>query len=328
MPKPRLISLPPGLDWFLPAIAAMVGLAYLFPGPGVMQDPFSLSDAANFAVSLVFFFYGVKLDLAKLKKDLANWRVHLLIQFCTFLIFPLVILILKPLFSGAEAQAIWMGLFFLAALPSTVSSSVVMVSIAEGNITSAIFNASISALIGIFITPLWIGLFLPNKMGAQDLTGIVLKLILQVLVPVLLGMLLHKRFGARADRHKKALRSFDQSVILLIIYTAFSKSFTLHLFEGLSWTGLLLLSAGLLALFFIIMLLMNTFSRLLHLNREDKIAVLFCGSKKSLVHGTVMSGILFKGNPTAGIILLPIMLYHALQLIVSGFLAKRMAPKQ
>jgi len=321
--KTLLVNL--GLDWFLFAIIAMVCLAYLFPGPGILQDPISLSELANYGVSGIFFFYGLKLDTEKLKTGLANWRMHLVIQSTTFIFFPLLILMIKLCFKTVNAEHLWFGIFFLAALPSTVSSSVVMVSIAQGNIPGAIFNASISALIGVFVTPLWIGLVLQRDTGNFDMTNIVLKLALQVLLPVVIGMALNKRFGYFADKHKKGLKNFDQVIILLIIYTSFCKSFTEHLFENMTILEIIFLSSGMLFLFLVVMLFMKFISTLLKFNKGDTVTVMFCGSKKSLVHGTVMSGILFAGNPMAGFILLPLMLYHGIQLIAASLIAKRMA---
>ena len=228
---------------------------------------------------------------------------------------------------NAINDLIWLGIFFLACLPSTVSSSVVMVSIARGNIPAAIFNASISTLIGVFITPLWMGIFMNSSTQSLDLLPIILKLTLQVLLPVILGILLHSKWGAFAERHRKQLRYFDQSIILLIVFTAFCESFAQRMFQGYSLLFLILLGVALCVLFYLVYGIIYLTSKLLKFNREDKITVMFCGSKKSLVHGTVMSKILFAHSPYIGIILLPIMMYHALQLIMVSIIAQRMARK-
>lgn len=314
-----------GLDGFLIAILLSVLFAYFFPSFGMMEKPFSLEELANYGVAGIFFFYGLKLSADKLKKGLANWPMHIVIQLTTFLLFPLIALAVKPFFTTPSAEHLWIGIFYLSALPSTVSSSVVMISIANGNIPAAIFNASISSLIGVFITPVWTGLILSADAGGFDTWNIVGKLSLQVLLPVSLGILLNKRFGAFAERNKKGLKNFDQFIILVIIYTSFCKSFALHLFKDLSIPELAGLTIGMIALFLIVMLFVKLVGKLLNFNREDTITVMFCGSKKSLVHGAVMSKVLFAGSPIAGIILLPLMLYHALQLIAASILAQRMA---
>lgn len=316
-----------GVDGFLLALLAMIGLAYLFPEPGVAEKPVSLGDVANYGVSVIFLFYGMRLSLAKLREGLANWRMHLLVQTTTFVVFPLLILAIKPLFDDAH-ESLWLSIFYLAALPSTVSSSVVMVSIAGGNIPAAIFNASISSLAGVFITPLWMSLFLDADRGAADAGDIVLKLSLQVLLPVLVGMLLNRRFGAFAERHKKRLRYFDQAAILLIVYTSFCHSFADHIFDGYGLWNVLWLALGMVLLFFTVFLSVYGMSRLLKFSPEDRSTVLFCGSKKSLVHGTVMVRVLFPDASDTGILLLPLMMYHALQLIFSGLIAQRIARRK
>ncbi|TAE30661.1 MAG: bile acid:sodium symporter [Cytophagales bacterium] len=313
-----------GLDWFIFALLGMIALARVWPEPGLIEGPLSLSALTNYGVSLIFFFYGLKLNLDKLKAGLSNYRLHLLIHGVTFVVFPALVLGARTLLVTPETELLWVGVFFLAALPSTVSSSVVMVSIAGGNLPAAIFNASISSLIGVFLTPLWMSLILQNSPDSFDLGGVVLKLAVQVVVPVVLGVLLNKRFGAWADRYKTPLRLFDQITILLIVYTSFCESFALNLFRSYSAVDLLVLSAGMLLLFFGVYGLILLICRGLRFSRPDEITALFCGSKKSLVQGSVMAKVLFAGS-AAGVALLPIMIYHALQLIVASVLAQRMA---
>jgi sodium/bile acid cotransporter 7 len=323
MERIREILKKAGLDGFIPLLGIAIVVAYFFPQAGIMEKPFSLEKATNIGVSIVFFLYGLRLSLAKLKTGIVNWRMHLVIQGTVFLLFPLLMLAIKPLFGDGPGQTMWIALFFLSVLPSTVSSSVMMVSIGGGNIPGAIFNASISALVGVFFTPLWIGAFVPSAGGGVDFGETVLKLVLQVLVPVLAGMLLNRYWGGWAERNKKKLRLFDQTVILSIVYTSFSHSFSSGLFGNLSWAGIVLLAGGMLLLFFVVFFSVWWLSGVLGFSRADRITSVFCGSKKSLVHGTVMSKILFAGNPSIGLILLPLMLYHSLQLLSSSALAQR-----
>jgi solute carrier family 10 (sodium/bile acid cotransporter), member 7 len=316
-----------GFDWFLAGLIFMIFVAYMWPDPGVHDGPLSLTNLAHYGVSFIFFFYGLKLSPQKLKSGLSSWKLHIVIQLSTFLLFPLVILPFYTLFQGTEYELLWLGTFYLAALPSTVSSSVVMVSIAGGNMPAAIFNASISSLIGILITPLWMGLFLTANPADFNLWEILGNLVLQVLVPVVLGFSLNKAFGAIAEKNKNRLRVFDQIVILLIIYTSFSKSFAENMFAGIQTFDLLILGLLMIVLFFAVFFIMNVISRLLGFSQEDRITTIFCGSKKSLVHGTLMSKVIFPDASLAGILLLPIMLYHALQLIFASSIAQIWARK-
>lgn len=313
-------------DRFVLAILGMILLGRFFPQVGIYRGPINLSIIADIGVSLIFLFYGMRLSPEKLRSDLSNWHLHLVVQLVTFIVFPVVVLFAMHYLATPSTQLLWLGVFFMAALPSTVSSSVVMVSIAKGNIPAAIFNASISALVGVFITPVWMGLVLTSGNGQMgDISGVIVKLIVQVLVPVTVGMLLNRRFGAWAQEHGKGLRMFDQSIILMIVYMSFSESFSKNLFAQLSWSNLLALAAGLLVIFYVIYGLISIVSKALGFNREDRITALFCGSKKSLVHGTVMSSIIFSGVGNLGIILLPIMMYHAMQLILISFIAQRVS---
>jgi solute carrier family 10 (sodium/bile acid cotransporter), member 7 len=317
-----------GFDGFLLMIGITILLAYFVPQPGRIKEPFSLEDIANLGVSLIFLFYGLRLSVEKLKAGLVNWKMHIVVQLTTFLFFPLLVLAFRPLFVNTGYELLWLGVFFLAALPSTVSSSVVMVSIAKGNIPAAIFNSSISSLIGVVVTPLWVGLFIASATGDFDITQIFIKLIIQVLLPVVIGISLNSRFGAFAEKHKKNLKYFDQAVILTIIYTSFCKSFSDHIFDDFTALELAGLAAGMMTLFFVVFFCVGLVSRILGFSDEDRITVLFCGSKKSLVHGTVMSKVLFPHSSIIGILLLPLMLYHALQLIAASIIAQRMARRK
>ena len=318
------------IDGFIALLIAAVALAWLWPAVGAGEGMFSLSSLANYGISVIFFFYGLKLSREKLRAGLGNWRLHILIHLTTFVLFPLMILWIRPLFRGEENTLLWLGLFYLAALPSTVSSSVVMVSIAGGNISAAIFNASISSLIGVFITPLWMSMILSGvaETNAVGLGSIIGKIVLQILLPVFLGIALNRRWGAFAQKYQHTLRLFDQSVILLIVYTSFCASFAHQVFKDFSWMVIIGCAAGMLILFFVIFAIVGLICRWLKVNRKDTITAQFCGSKKSLVHGTAMSKVIFAGYSGIGVILLPIMLYHALQLMVVSAIAKRFAAKE
>lgn len=315
-----------GLNGFFFLMIAMVFLAWLFPEAGADDNPFHLKTISNIGVGVIFFFYGLKLNWTRLKSGIGNWKLHVVIQATTFLAFPLLILMLNSLTSDAAYEYWWIGVFYLAALPSTVSSSVVMVSIAGGNISAAIFNASVSSLIGIFITPLWMNLFVDSDtLSIADLSGVVISLCLQVLLPVIAGLLLHNVAGSFVERYKDQLRYFDQAVILLIVFRAFAESFTGNMFTGYTLVELATLSALMLLLFVVMLLIMQAISLWMKFPREDRITVIFCGSKKSLVQGAVMGQILFPQANVFGIILLPLMIYHALQLLAGSMLAQQMA---
>lgn len=317
-----------GIDNFIIALGIAVLIAKLYPAAGLDYEPVSLGDITNIGVAFIFFFYGLKLNFEQIKKGLKNWKLHLHIHFTSFILFPILILISKKLFVDTDLYTLWLGCFFLAALPSTVSSSVVMVNIAKGNIPAAIFNASISSLLGIFITPIWMSFEMGNISQELDMTNVMLKLVVQVLIPVILGLMLNKYWGAWAATHKEKLKYFDQFIIVLIVYAAFAKSFDQDLFAQQSASVIWILSALMLLLFVIVFYIVKAVCVFLKFNREDTITAVFCGSKKSLVHGSVMAAVLFGASTQAGIILLPIMIYHALQLIITSWMANKWSSNQ
>jgi len=316
------------LDKFVLFIIVVIGLAYFFPQWGIAGSPVPLDIISTIGISLIFFFYGLKLSPEKLKAGLKNWKLHILVQVSTFLIFPLLVLAFHPFLQTEEQNTLWLAFFFLAALPSTVSSSVVMVSIAKGNIPVAIFNASISGIIGIAITPLWMGLFVQEAQTDFDFTEIYTKLILQIILPVVLGILLQRFLGAFVQKHSAKLTLFDKTIILLIIYKSFAESFEENIFSSVSILDLLLLFIGVILLFFIAFFLTGFMAKKLDFNKEDQITAQFCGTKKSLVHGTVFSKILFGNMASIGIILLPLMLFHAIQILIISVIASKLARRQ
>ena len=314
-----------GINAFFFLLIATIVLAWFFPSYGTPESVFQLPRIASWGVSLIFFFYGLKLSPESLRNGLSNWRLHLVVQLSTFVLFPLIILLLRLVFPDYFAGLIGLGIFYLAALPSTVSSSVVMVSIAGGNMAAAIFNASVSSIIGIFITPLWMSGIMEKANAGFDIGHTILRLCLEVLLPVVLGLLMRHRLGKWAGQHKMALRNFDQLIILLIVYTSFCESFSGNMFTNFSFAEIGFLALMMLLFFFVVFGLMYLLANLMHFNREDRITILFCGSKKSLVQGAVMGKVLFAGDALLGVALLPLMLYHALQLLAGSTLAQAMA---
>ena len=311
-----------GLDWFLLALLGVVALAWWQPALGSSASPVPWKLLTTAGVALVFFFYGLKMSPDKLRAGLRNWRLHLLIQASTFGLFPALALLVHPFFGSAEGAMLWTSIFFLCALPSTVSTSVVMVSIGGGNVPAAIFNASISSLLGLVLTPLLVRLVLPAAGAAVPMGDMAGLLLLQVVLPVALGALLNRRFGAWAGRHSLGLRVFDQCTILLIVFTAFSNSFAEGIFSQFEPADMFRLGAGLVGLYLVVFGFIWGGGQVLRLDRADCIAAVFCGSKKSLVQGSVLASVLFPGSAGTGLLLLPVLLYHALQIVLASSMAQ------
>ncbi|WP_026838272.1 bile acid:sodium symporter [Gillisia sp. JM1] len=304
---------------FILSLFLAILLAFFFP-KALSNLPIDI--ITDVGIAFIFFFYGLKLAPEELKLGFLNYKAHILIQISTFLLFPLLTFLFIPLFEGGTQSELWLSVFFLGVLPSTVSSSVVMVAIAKGNLPTAIFNASISGLIGILITPLWLSFFMA-KSGGFDFLVILYKLCLQILLPLVLGLLLQGYFGKFARRHNSKLGYFDKAVIVLIVYSSFSNSFNSGLFESIKMYDLLKITGIVVLLFFAMYFLIGLFCKWLGFNLKDTITTKFCGTKKSLVHGSVMVKIIFGTSASVGVFLLPIMLYHILQLLVVTIFAEK-----
>lgn len=304
---------------FIAALLFSILVAWFFPeGPEVLP----LKTITDIGIGFIFFFYGLKLSPAEFKAGFYNYKVHILVQLTTFVVFPLLALTFLPFFEAGTASNLWLALFFLGALPSTVSSSIVMVSLARGNLPTAIFNASLSGLIGIVVTPLWMSMFMAASSEFQ-FAAVVQKLMLQIIFPLVVGLFLQKWLGDWARKNSKKISFFDKSIIILIVYSSFSTAFATQLFTSVGLPDLLKLLLMVSVLFFAVYFGLGGISKLLKLKVEDEIAAKFCGTKKSLVHGSVMVKVIFGNSAANALYLLPIMLYHILQLLVIAVFAER-----
>lgn len=308
-------------DRFVLWLLAAVALATQLPVRGVAAAALdALTLAAIFAL---FFLHGVRLPREALIGGLTDWRLHLAILGTTFLVFPLAGLALAGLFPGLLSPMLWTGLLFLCALPSTVQSSIAYTSIAGGNVAGAVAAAAFSNLLGVFLTPLLVSLMLEAHGAQISLAGIG-KIVLLLFLPFLLGHGLRPwLFPLVKDRPRLTL-IVDKGTILLAVYGAFSAAAVEHLWgriPQIELLALLLLCAVLLAI-----VIAASWAVGRRFGPESRAAILFCGSVKSLASGAPMARILFPGA-AAGLVILPIMLFHTLQLIVCAWIAGRMARK-
>lgn len=312
-----------GLDPFLLMLIATVVAASLLPARGAGVAVFGY--ASDIAIILLFFLHGAKLSRQAILAGAANWRLHLLVLASSFILFPVLGLALARLgqgFIGAEALG---GVLFLSLLPSTVQSSIAFTALARGNVPAAVCSASLSNLIGIIVTPVLVGLLMHvnapgggNGISADAIRGVME----QLLLPFAAGHLLRPLIGGFIDRNRRILTPVDRSSILLVVYTAFSAAVVQGIWQRTSVIDLgaiLILAAVLLAL---VMGLNLIVARRLQLARGDEIVLLFCGSKKSLVSGVPMAAALFPAAQI-GPLILPLMIFHQLQLFVCAVIAAR-----
>jgi sodium/bile acid cotransporter 7 len=310
------------LDPFLAALIATVVLASVLPCAGRAATVFGW--ATDGAIALLFFLHGARLSRAAIMAGIGAWRIHALALGATFVLFPALGLALRAAGHGWLNPAIGNGILFLCLLPSTVQSSIAFTSIARGNVPAAVCSASASNIIGIFVTPILTGLFLLRGLHGGISGGAVVSIVEQLLLPFLAGHLSRPLTAAFVARHKHLFGIVDRGVILLVVYTAFSAAVVEGLWQRYSWADLgltFLLNALILA----IALSATRFAaRRAGLSVEDEAVVVFCGSKKSLASGVPMAGVLF---PPAllGPMILPLMLYHQMQLMACAVIAQRYA---
>ena len=316
------------LDWFTAGMAIAVALAWLFPDPGASGGWLHPELLTKLGVALIFFLHGVSLSFAALKEGTMRWPLHLVVQSCTFLVFPLVGLALLWLAGGRVAPDLRLGFFFLCALPSTVSSSVALTAAARGNVPAAVFNATLSSLIGVFVTPLWIGWMLKSGGTTMPMGDVVLDLVIWLVLPLVAGQLLRPLLGAWAARNKQRINVVDRLTILLLVYTSFCDSVKRGVWSSHGMGPVLATIAASLILFAVVFSVASLLCDALHFSPPDRIAAVFCGSKKTLASGVPMAQLIFAGRPGMGLILLPIMIYHPLQLLICGALANRWARRE
>jgi solute carrier family 10 (sodium/bile acid cotransporter), member 7 len=304
---------------FVLSLLATVAIASLLPARGGFAPV--VDHATTVAIGLLFFLYGTRLSPRDAWEGLRHWRLHLTVVVATFVVFPLLGLaghLLAPTVLTPELAA---GLAFLCCLPSTVQSSIAFTSVARGNVAAAICAASFSNLLGIVVSPLLVALLLATRGGFSGQA--VLDVALQLLLPFLLGQLARPWIAGFVARHRSVLGLVDRGSILLVVYSAFGEGVVDGVWHRVSVTALVAL-VGVEAVLLGLVLALTWFAgRAVGLPREDQVTIMLCGSKKSLASGLPMAGVLFAG-PVVGLIVLPLMLYHQLQLMVCAALAQRL----
>jgi sodium/bile acid cotransporter 7 len=304
-------------DPFIVGLISAVILASVLPCRGQVASVFAV--VTDLAIALLFFLHGAKLSRQAIFDGIGNWRLHLTVLASTYILFPVVGLAIRALFRGWVELPLLDGLLFLCLLPSTVQSSIAFTSIARGNVPAAVCSASASNVLGMGITPFLVGLLLAGYtaaghggFSASALTEIGLKL----LAPFIVGHLARPLLVGFLHRNKQVVNMVDRGSILLVVYTAFSAAIVQGLWSKLSLGDLVVVALAL--------AITMSGSAALGFNREDRIAIVFCGSKKSLASGVPMAGVLFPAA-SVGVMIVPLMLFHQMQLMACAMLARRYA---
>lgn len=307
------------LDPYILAIMGMVALAALLPAQGVGKDV--LDHVVVAAIAFLFFLYGARISPQAIWTGITHWRLQGLVFGTTFVVFPLVGFGVLKLAGGYLDSGLATGLMFLCLLPSTVQSSIAFTSIARGNVPAALCSASVSNLAGVVITPLLATMLLSANTGGMSLDA-VRDIAVQILLPFIVGQCARPFIGSWLSRQKTLTMVFDRGSILLVVYSAFSAGVVAGIWSKVTPQSLALVIALDLVILVLVLVFTTLVSRLLRFPVEDEIAIVFCGSKKSMASGLPMANIIFSAS-TVGLIVLPLMLFHQMQLMVCAALARR-----
>jgi sodium/bile acid cotransporter 7 len=309
------------LDSFTLAIAAVVLLALVLPCSG--ESARLVGIGSEIAIILLFFLQGARVSRPAVLAGILHWRLHLVILAATFVVFPPLGLAMRPLSGTVLTPPLYVGLLFLCTLSSAVQSSVVFTSIAGGNVPAALCSASLSSVVGMFATPLLVGLLLQAEGGGPSLNGVG-TVVTHLLVPFLAGQILQPWLDGWLQRHRRVVGLVDRTAVLLMVYGVFSAATLSGLWSRTSAASLLVVAVIDGALLAAMLAITAFAARRFGFSREDEIAIVFCGSKKSLVTGITMANVLFVGA-SLGLVVLPLMIFHQLQLMVCAMLARRYA---
>lgn len=316
-----------GFDSLTFALIAVVALASLLPVRG--EVAVFLGKVTHVVIAVLFFLHGAKLSTRAIWEGLTHWRLHLVVFGATFALFPLAALAIGAIGKPLLTPELYAGFVFVGILPATVQSAIAFTSLARGNIAAAICAASASTLIGIVLTPVLGALVLPSDRTIAPSLESVGRIVLQIFVPFVLGQIARRWIAPFLERHVSILKRVDQSSILFVVYLAFSEARVSGLWSRTPIASLAILAVLNAALLLVMLLSTWQLARRLGFGKEDEITIIFCGSKKSLASGIPMAQILFPAA-SVGSVLLPLMLFHQLQLMVCANLADRYArrPKE
>ncbi len=320
MPLSRLLSRVK-FDYYLLALIATVAIAAVIPARGA-AEPIA-KYAVYAAVFLLFFLYGARLSTKAVVEGIAHWRLQSLVLLSTFVLFPIIGLGLTAALSRWLPTELAIGLIFVCVLPSTVQSSIAFTSIARGNVPAALCSASVSNLLGMVLTPLLVAALLTTHGSGFSLKALG-DIALELLLPFGLGQALRPWVGPWITRQKHILSYVDRGSILLVVYSAFSESVVAGVWSHMDPWSLVLVFALDTLMLAVVLVITTVVSRTLGFSKEDEITIVFCGSKKSLASGIPMANILFPGM-AVGAVVLPLMIFHQIQLFACATLAQRYA---
>lgn len=312
------------IDGFILSIIAVAILGTLFPVSGTSETV--LDWVTKIAIGFLFLLYGARLSPAEALQGLKHWRLHSVVFAATFVLFPLIGLALRILVPTVITDEMYTGVLYLCLVPSTVQSSIAFTSIARGNVAGAIVSASLSNLLGVFVTPVLVILLMNTTGEATVDFSSVIDIVLQLLLPFIVGQLIRPLVIDWLQRYAEPTKLVDRGSILLVVFAAFSESMKEHIWSTVTVLEVAAVVGVCILILAVVLGVTAAVGKRLGFSLPDRIVIIFCGSKKSLATGLPMASVLFAGQPV-GLIVLPLMIFHQIQLIVCAALAQRFAKR-
>ncbi len=310
-------------NWFLLGLAMVAGLAFLFPGLGARGGPLRPEITTKAGVAVIFFMQGLVIAPAVLRSGALRWRLHLAVQLFVFAGFPLAVILLDAAGGGLLPPDLRLGFLFLAILPTTISTCVVFTAAAGGNTTGALFNSALANIAGVVLTPLWAAVLLRARGEAPALGPMIGEIFLLLLVPLALGQIVRPGVRRIREPNARVIGVLSNAIILYIIFAAFASSVGSGAFAQAGLLATLVVALAAIGIFAAATAAAVLVGRRLGFDLPDRLALVFCGPQKTLAAGAPMGQILFAGHPGIGLILLPVIIYHAVQLTGGATLAQR-----
>ncbi|MCU1791956.1 MULTISPECIES: bile acid:sodium symporter family protein [Pectobacterium] len=312
------------IDKFLLVLILVVVTASVLPAEGSVKVFFEHLTTA--AIALLFFMHGAKLSREAITTGMGHWRLHLVVFASTFILFPLLGIGMSLLSPVVLTPTLYLGFLYLCALPATVQSAIAYTSMAGGNVAAAICSASASSILGVFLSPILVGLLMHTQGGETDTLHAIGSIIMQLMVPFVIGHLSRPLIAKWVERNRKLINITDRSSILLVVYVAFSEAVVQGIWGQINVWSLLAVVGCSIVLLAIVLVVNTLVARKLGFNTADEITIVFCGSKKSLANGIPMANVLFPAA-AVGAMVLPLMIFHQIQLMVCAALAQRYAKR-
>ncbi len=317
-------------NWFVISLLIGVAVATVLRTVIASVDPGAIvrGSVRGWAVVAIFVLIGASLPSERILSSLARLRVHLLIQTVIFVVFPIGITLIVALSGDLFlTNAVIVGLFAVAVLPTSGSSCVVFTQAADGDVVIATTNATIANTLGIVVSPLLLSFLLGTQGMAippAQLVAVVRELVLRMLLPLALGQVIRAWKRDRVAAHERGMRAAASALIVLVVFL--SASSALDSGFGDLVTPAMAVGLALLAIFHLALLpLLYYAGRILRFSHPERVAAVFVGSQKTLALGAPLLALYFADRPDLfASALVPLMFYHLFQLVIGGVVQNRL----